>query len=78
MYFRSGMRHNPKTGELSGFYRLVESYRNQENRICHRMMLAAGFLDDLSGEQLNRIQKGLNLQDEGLDNTLLTQNANKS
>ena len=45
MYFRSSMRHNPKTGELSGYYRLVESYRNQVNRICHRTMLSVGFLD---------------------------------
>jgi len=70
MYFRSSMRHNPKTGELSGYYRLVESYRNRDNRICHRTMLAAGFLDELSGEQLNKIQRGLNLRVEGLDNTL--------
>ncbi|MCK9423612.1 MAG: hypothetical protein M0Q38_13550 [Bacteroidales bacterium] len=64
------MRHNPKPGELSGYYRLVESYRNFENRICHRTMLAAGFLDELSGEQLKKIQKGLNLRVEGLDNKL--------
>ena len=70
MYFRSSMRHNPKTGELTGYYRLVESYRNQENRICHRTMLSAGFLDELSIEHLNKIQKGLNLRVEGLNNTL--------
>jgi len=34
------------------------------------MMLAAGFLDELSAEQLNQIQKGLNMRVEGLDNTL--------
>lgn len=33
-------------------------------------MLAAGFLDELSGEQLKKIQKGLNLRVEGLDNKL--------
>ena len=70
MYFRASMRHNPKTGELSGYYRLVESYRNAENRICHRTMLAVGFLDEVNAAQLNKIQKGLNLRVEGLDNTL--------
>ena len=64
------MRHNPKTGELSGYFRLVESYRNAENRICHRTMLAVGFIDQLNAEQLKKIQKGLNLRVEGLDNTL--------
>lgn len=70
MYFRSSMRRNPKTGELSGYYRLIESYRNQHDRICHRQMLAAGFLDELSADQLNQIQKGLNMRVEGMDNSL--------
>jgi len=73
MYFRSSMRHNPKTGELSGYYRLVESYRNQVNRICHRTMLSVGFLDGLSGDQLKAIQHGLNLRVEGLDNSLFSE-----
>jgi len=67
------MRVNPKTGKLSGYYRLIESYRNINDRICHRQMLAAGFLDDLTAEQLNLIQKGLNLRVEGLDNTLFAE-----
>jgi hypothetical protein len=64
------MRQNPKTGELSGYYRLVESYRNRDNRICHRTMLSAGFLDELSVEQLKRIQQGLSLRIGGTDNVL--------
>ena len=64
------MRHNPKTGELSGYYRLVESYRNRDNRICHRTILSAGFLDELSGDQLKKIQQGLSLRIDGADNTL--------
>jgi len=36
-------------------------------------MLAAGFLDELSADQLNLIQKGLNLRVEGLDNTLFAE-----
>jgi transposase len=67
------MRVNPKTGKLSGYYRLIESYRNINDRICHRQMLAAGFLDELSAAQLNLIQKGLNLRVEGLNNKLFAE-----
>jgi hypothetical protein len=51
------MRKNPQTNILSGYYRLVESYRNSDDRICHRTILSAGFLDDLTTNQLNLIQK---------------------
>lgn len=73
MYFRSSMRVNPKTGKLSGYYRLIESYRDITGRVCHRTMLAAGFLDELSADQLNQIQRGLNHRIEGLSNTLFTE-----
>ena len=51
------MRTNPQTGIYSGYYRLVESYRNQDGRVCHRTMLNAGYLDALNADQLNLIQK---------------------
>jgi len=51
------MRTNPQTGRYSGYYRLVESYRNQFDRVCHRTMLNAGYLDELTTDQLNLIQK---------------------
>lgn len=51
------MRTNPKTDLYSGYYRLVESYRNSDNRVCHRTILNAGYLDALSTDQLNLIQK---------------------
>ncbi|PZX11244.1 hypothetical protein LX69_03199, partial [Breznakibacter xylanolyticus] len=41
------MRTNPETGIYSGYYRLVESYRNHSGRVCHRTLLNAGFLDAL-------------------------------
>jgi hypothetical protein len=43
MYFRISMRKNPETKELSGYYRLLESYRNHDGRAYHRTMLSAGF-----------------------------------
>jgi transposase len=57
MYFKFPLRKHPETGKLGGYYRLVESYRNAENRICHRTILNVGFMDDATPERLNRIQK---------------------
>jgi hypothetical protein len=60
------MRYNPAKGFLDGYYRLVESYRNAEDRICHRSMLNVGFLDmnEVQAEQLNQIQKILTRRSE--------------
>lgn len=59
LYFKSTIRKHPETGKLSGYYRLVESYRNGDNRICHRTILNIGFMEDATAEQLNKIQKQL-------------------
>ncbi len=59
MYFKSTIRKHPDTGRLSGYYRLVESYRNADNRICHRTIVNVGFIEDAAPEQLNKIQKQL-------------------
>ena len=53
------MRHNPNTGYTQGYYRLVESYRNEFDRICHRTLLNIGFVD-ITAETLNSIQRILN------------------
>lgn len=59
MYFKFSLRKHPESGKLRGYYRLVESYRNAENRVCHRTILNVGFMEDATPEQLNRIQKQL-------------------
>jgi transposase len=59
MYFKVSMRHNPNTGYTQGYYRLVESYRNEFDRICHRTLLNIGFVD-ITAEKLNSIQRILN------------------
>jgi len=59
MYFKVSMRHNPHSGHSQGYYRLVESYRNEFNRICHRTLLNIGFVD-ISPEKLNSIRGILN------------------
>jgi len=64
------MRTNPETNRYSGYYRLVESYRNSDNRVCHRTILNAGYLDGLSTDQLNLIQKILTLKVNNHDQPL--------
>lgn len=59
MYFKFSVRKHPQTGKLSGYYRLVESYRNSDNRVCHRTILNVGFMEDATPDQLNKIQKQL-------------------
>ena len=59
MYFRQVVRTNPATGEIGSYYRLVESYRNENNRVCHRTLLTVGFIN-YPVEKLNIIQRILN------------------
>ncbi len=60
MYFKASGRTNPGTKKYDSYYRLVESYRNETGRICHRTILNVGFLDDeLTPEQLNVIARTL-------------------
>lgn len=70
MYFKVSMRTNPATGVYCGYYRLVESYRNHSDRVCHRTMLNAGYLDELTTDQLNLIQKILTAKVANHDNAL--------
>ena len=64
------MRTNPATRNYSGYYRLVESYRNHRDRVCHRTILNAGYLDELSTDQLNLIQKILTAKVANYDKPL--------
>lgn len=60
MYFKFSGRTNPKTNKWDSYYRLVESYRNNSGRICHRTILNIGFIgDELSPIQLNQIARTL-------------------
>lgn len=70
MYFKVSMRTNPATGIYSGYYRLVESYRNYDDRVCHRTILNAGYLDELTTDQLNLIQKILTAKVKNYDKPL--------
>ena len=70
MYFKVSLRTNPETKIYSGYYRLVESYRNTDDRIYHRTILNAGYLDALNTDQLNLIQKILTLKVKNHDQPL--------
>jgi transposase len=66
------MRTNSRTGIYSGYYRLVESYRNENGRVCHRTMLNAGYLDQLNTDQLNLIQKIITAKVTNCNDSLFT------
>ena len=59
MYFKCSIRRHPETGNITGYYRLVESYRNADDRICHRTILNVGYMEDTDVDQRNKTQKHL-------------------
>ena len=59
MYFRSVIRVNPATQRHEGYYRLVESYRNEFGRVCHRTLHTVGFIN-YDVEKLVIVQRVLN------------------
>ena len=67
------MRKNPTNGELSGYYRLLESYRDSYGEIRKKTILTPGFLDDLSGDELNLIQTLLNQKIAGVQSNLFSE-----
>lgn len=60
MYFKATFRHNPKTNKTDWYYRLVESYRNSLDEVRQRTLLSVGFMNELSGDQIDQVQKGIN------------------
>jgi hypothetical protein len=58
VYFRSSIRRNPATDQIDSYYRLVESYRNETDRVCHRTLLNVGFLAGLiTVDELNQVRR---------------------
>jgi len=59
MYFKVSDRHNTATGKSGWYYRLVESYSNADDRVCHGTMLHVGFLEELTSDQkqIHTLQK---------------------
>ncbi|MEG1543154.1 MAG: hypothetical protein RR382_01335 [Tannerellaceae bacterium] len=48
------MSSRPATGKRDVYYRLVESYRNLDDRVCHRTILNVGFINHYSLTEYGR------------------------
>jgi Transposase DDE domain len=59
MYFRSSLRDNPLTGQSEGYWRLVESYRNEFGSVCHGTLHNVGFIS-FDTDKLVYVQRILN------------------
>jgi hypothetical protein len=59
VYFKCSIRRHPESGNITGYYRLVESYRNADDRVCHRTILNVGFMEDTTVDQRSQIQRHL-------------------
>lgn len=59
MYFRSSLRNNPVTKRSEGYWRLVDSYRNEFGSVCHRTLYTVGFIN-FHPDKLIDIQRILN------------------
>ena len=68
MYFKASFRYNQKTEKTDWYYRLVESYRNALDEVRQRTILSVGFLDELTGDQIDLVQEGLNNRIKGQTN----------
>lgn len=56
MHILSEKRHNPRTGREDPYYRIKESYRDEEGRSRHRLMLTVGFVEeDLTQDDIRDI-----------------------
>ena len=62
MYLKVSFRHNPAVNGLSAYNRIVESYRNEQDRVCHKTLLNIGFWTEATLEQKGRVIDGLNLR----------------
>ena len=60
MFFKTASRINPQTNQLSIYYRLVENGRDVLGSIRQRNIMAVGFMDEVSTEELHCIADRLN------------------
>ena len=60
MYLKASFRYNPSIRDITAYYRLVESYRNESDRVCHKTLLNIGFWPDATREQKNKVVDQLN------------------
>jgi Transposase DDE domain len=59
MFLKTSFRNHPELGSHTPYYRLVESYRNIDNRVCHQQILNIGFWEDTDVDQKNKVVRQL-------------------
>lgn len=59
MYFTSVIRFSPEHGKELPYYKIKESFRDSAGRVHTRLMLTAGYLPELSGNDIPQIRRGL-------------------
>ena len=73
MYFKFSLRYNKIKQHLDAYYRLVESYRNTEGRVCHHTILNIGFIEsEYTPEQLNQTARLLTARYEQKQSLFIT------
>ena len=60
MYLKASFRHNREIRDIAAYYRLVESYRNEFDRVCHKTLLNIGFWADATRVQKDKVVDHLN------------------
>ena len=60
MYLKVLFTHNPNLKDIATYYRLVESYRNESDRVCHKTLLNIGFWPDATSEQKYKVVVHIN------------------
>jgi Transposase DDE domain len=60
MYLKASFRYNHDLKDIAPYYRLVESYRNENDHVCHKTLLNIGFWIDGTREQKEKVVDCLN------------------
>lgn len=60
MYLKATFRYNPGIQDIAAYYRLVESYRNETDRVCHKTLLNIGFWPAATRDQKDKVVYLLN------------------
>ena len=60
MYLKVSFRNNPDLKGIAAYYRLIESYRNEDDRVCHKTLLNIGFWPDATAQQKDQVVVWLN------------------
>ena len=60
MYLKALFRRNPDIKDIAANFQLVESYRNEFDRVCHKRLLNIGFGADATRVQKDKVVDYLN------------------